>query len=95
MNEGTNWRGSRLQIPANTDHEIAAHQVFANRGIDATRVAARSDDIRGDGIEGILHVESSWFTFSSGDILPIPLKSTQYSTWHDPNCSKTLFMARL
>src|SRR5882757_11075346 len=52
------WRYSvGSEIAANTDDEIAAHQVFANRDVDATRVSARSNDIRGDGIEGILHVE--------------------------------------
>src|SRR5688572_10287398 len=52
------WLGAQaLEIAAHTDGEVAAHQVFARRGVDATRVAARSEDIRRDGIEDILLVE--------------------------------------
>src|SRR5579872_680863 len=47
----------RSEFAAHADGEVAAHDVFALRDIDATRVSGRSGDIRRDGIEGVLHVE--------------------------------------
>src|ERR1700749_4939109 len=46
-----------LEGAANPGEEITAHEVFADRGVDATRVSARSDHIRRNCIEGILHIE--------------------------------------
>src|SRR5579863_10395146 len=48
-----------LQIPANTDGEVAAHHVFAcgDSAKDRPRVSGRSHGIWGNGVEGVLHVE--------------------------------------
>jgi hypothetical protein len=45
-----------LEVAAHAKGEVTPHHVFASRDADATRVAARSDKIRRNGVEGVSHV---------------------------------------